>query len=241
MHYNKCMTEVARVENLRKTYQKSPSAPPVHALRDVSLAVPRGQYLAIMGPSGSGKSTLMNIIGCLDQPSAGQYFLEGEDVARLDDVALSEARGRYIGFVFQAFNLIPQLTVLENIEVPLFYQSVPPEVRRSRAEEAATRVGLGERGDHTPTELSGGQMQRVAIARALVTGPSLLLADEPTGNLDSKTGEAILQLFDELHEQGLTIIMVTHDDSVADRCQRVVRLRDGLIDTDVINQAKMLV
>lgn len=234
------MTDVARVENLRKTYQKSLSAPPVHALRDVSLNVPRGQYVAIMGPSGSGKSTLMNIIGCLDQPTDGQYFLEGEDVARLNDVQLSEARGRYIGFVFQAFNLIPQLTVLGNIEVPLFYQGVTPGERRRRAEQAAARVELSDRGNHTPTELSGGQMQRVAIARALVTQPSLLLADEPTGNLDSKTGDAILQLFDELHEQGLTIIMVTHDDSVAERCQRVVRLRDGLIDTDVMNETKMV-
>ncbi len=223
---------VARLEAVEKTYQKHRDAPPVQALRGVSVDIPRGQYVAIMGPSGSGKSTLMNIVGCLDQPTRGRYLLDGRDVAKLTDADLSRERGRRIGFVFQAFNLIPQDTVLTNVQVPLFYQGLPRSERLARAEEALRRVGLGDRMEHRPSELSGGQMQRVAIARALVNRPSLLLADEPTGNLDSKTGQAILAMFDELHAQGLTIVMVTHDDSVAQRCQRIVRLRDGLLDRD---------
>jgi len=225
------MENVAVIKDVAKVYQKG-SAPAVYALRKVSLTIPRGQYIAIMGPSGSGKSTLMNILGCLDRPTSGSYFLAGRDVAQMNDTDLSKARGEHIGFVFQAFNLIPELTVEENVQVPLFYQSVPKLESRQRAHEVLNLVGLGDRLGHRPSELSGGQQQRVAIARALITNPSILLADEPTGNLDSVTGEAILSLFDNLHRKGLTIIMVTHDDSVADRCQRVVRLKDGNIDRD---------
>lgn len=229
------MNDVAKVESLVKVYQKHKAAVPVEALAGVDFAVPRGQYVAIMGQSGSGKSTLMNVLGCLDQPTQGRYLLEGGDVASLDDESLSRMRGKHIGFVFQAFNLIPQLTVLGNVETPLFYQGIAPKRRRELAMQAVKRVELADRADHTPPQLSGGQMQRVAIARALVNSPSLLLADEPTGNLDSKTGAAILELFDELHQQGLTIIMVTHDPLVARRCQRIVTLRDGRIDSDVMN------
>ncbi|MEM1211036.1 MAG: ABC transporter ATP-binding protein [Planctomycetota bacterium] len=224
--------EVAQLIGLEKVYQKSKAAPPVRALAGVDLSIDRGSYVAIMGQSGSGKSTLMNIIGCLDRPSAGQYLLDGEDVAAMPDEDLSRVRGRKVGFVFQAFNLIPQLTVMDNVEVPLFYQGVGRRERRERSAEALTRVGLGERLEHRPTELSGGQQQRVAIARALVNRPSLLLADEPTGALDTATGDAILEMFDELHEAGLTIVMVTHDEGVADHCERVVRLKDGLMHRD---------
>ncbi|MBI1337877.1 MAG: ATP-binding cassette domain-containing protein [Phycisphaera sp.] len=225
---------VAEFDRVSKVYVKMRGAPPVHALREVSMTVPRGQYLAIMGPSGSGKSTMMNIVGCLDRPSTGRYLLDGHDVSQMTDSQISQIRGRGVGFVFQAFNLIPQLTVAQNVEVPLFYQSVPAHERHGRAVKAIERVGLSERLHHRPAQLSGGQQQRVAIARALVNEPSLLLADEPTGNLDSATGTAVLDLFDELHAQGLTIVMVTHDDEVATRCQRVVRLRDGAIESDVM-------
>ena len=226
------MNAVAQLVRAEKVYHRQGGGPPVHALRGVDLAIPRGQYLAIMGPSGSGKSTLMNILGCLDRPTAGQYLIEGQDVAQMADEDLSRVRGSRLGFVFQAFNLIPQLTVLVNVEVPLFYGGIMRHERRELAEQAIARMGLGERGDHRPAQLSGGQQQRAAIARALVNSPSLLLADEPTGNLDSTTGLSILALFDELHHQGMTIIMVTHDPSVAARCQRVVHLKDGLIDRD---------
>ncbi len=224
---------VARIVAVTKVYQKNKAAPPVHALGGVDLDIPRGQYLSIMGPSGSGKSTLMNIIGCLDRPTDGQYFLDGEDVAQMDDERLSRVRGKRLGFVFQAFNLIPQLTVLDNVVVPLFYQGVTAGERRDRAEAVLKKVELGDRLTHRPNQLSGGQMQRVAIARALVNEPSILLADEPTGNLDTKTGDAILALFDELHQGGLTIVMVTHDPEMDQRCERVVKLRDGLINEDV--------
>ena len=224
---------VARIINVTKVYQKDKAAPPVHALRGIGLDIPRGQYLSIMGPSGSGKSTLMNIIGALDRPTEGQYLLDGDDVAKMDDENLSKVRGKRLGFVFQAFNLIPQLTVLDNVVVPLFYQGVHASERRDRAEAVLNKVELGDRLTHRPSQLSGGQMQRVAIARALVNEPSLLLADEPTGNLDTKTGDAILALFDELHEQGLYIVMVTHDPAMEARCERIVRLLDGLINEDV--------
>lgn len=223
---------VAEFQSVEKAYHKGGDAPPVYALRDVSLAIHGGQYVAIMGPSGSGKSTMMNIIGCLDRPTGGRYLLDGQDVSAMNDTELSRARGRRIGFVFQAFNLIPQLTVLGNVEVPLFYQGVPAARRRELAEAAIARVGLAERGHHRPAQLSGGQQQRTAIARALVSSPTFLLADEPTGNLDSATGQNILELFDELHDQGLTIIVVTHDDHVATRCGRVIRLLDGRVDKD---------
>jgi putative ABC transport system ATP-binding protein len=193
-----------------------------------------GDYVAIMGASGSGKSTIMNILGCLDQPTDGRYLLDGEDVTTMDDETLSAFRGRTIGFVFQAFNLIPQLTVEENVSVPLFYRGVPKKQRIERARSSLDLVGLGDRLGHRPRELSGGQQQRVAIARALVGEPVVLLADEPTGNLDSSTGEAILQTFEKLHAEGLTIIMVTHDDEVSNRCERIVRLRDGEIEIDKV-------
>lgn len=223
---------VARIEQMEKVYRDSGQAPAVRALKGIDLVVPRGQYLAIMGPSGSGKSTMLNILGCLDRPTGGRYLLENQNIVDLDDQALSVFRGKHIGFIFQAFNLIPQLTVLQNVEVPLFYQGVPRHERHERASAAIAQVGLETRGHHRPSELSGGQMQRVAIARALVNRPSFLLADEPTGNLDSNTGQTILALFDDLHHQGLTIILVTHDESVAARTQRIVRLKDGLIDRD---------
>ena len=225
-------TAVAEIRQATKVYQKSKAAPPVRALAGVDLTIPRGEYVAIMGPSGSGKSTLMNIVGCLDRPTSGQYLLDGEDVARMSDEKLSRVRGRRLGFVFQAFNLIPQLNVWDNVAVPLFYQGVSAAERRERAAAALARVELGQRMEHRPSELSGGQQQRVAIARALVNDPSILLADEPTGALDSKTGEAILALFAELHEAGQTVVVITHDEEVAEHCERVVRLRDGLIDRD---------
>jgi len=223
---------VARLRGVTKVYQKHAAAPPVHALAGVDLDIPRGQYLAIMGPSGSGKSTLMNIVGCLDRPTGGAYFLDQQDVAQMDDDELSRVRGRRVGFVFQAFNLIPQLTIERNVEVPLFYQGLSNAQARERALAALDRVGLADRVGHRPAELSGGQMQRVAIARALVTEPAILLADEPTGALDSKTGQQIMAVFHQLNAQGLTIIMVTHDEHVARHCQRVVRLLDGRIDRD---------
>ena len=223
---------VAEIRGVTKVYQKSKAAPPVHALAGVDLVIPRGQYIAIMGPSGSGKSTMMNIIGCLDRPTAGQYLLDGEDVAQMSDEKLSRVRGKRLGFVFQAFNLIPQLNVQENVAVPLFYQGIGPAQRRDAAAHALSRVGLADRLDHRPSELSGGQQQRVAIARALVNEPSILLADEPTGALDTKTGDAILELFEGLHANGQTVVVITHDEEVGEHCERVVRLRDGLIDRD---------
>lgn len=205
----------------------------VDALRGVDLTIPMGQYLAIMGASGSGKSTLMNILGCLDRPTAGEYRLDGIDVESLDDERLSQVRGRRIGFVFQAFNLISELTVLENVEVPLFYQGLSRGERRARAQEKIELVGLSDRATHRPSELSGGQQQRTAIARALVSNPAILMADEPTGNLDSATGESILVVIDQLHADGLTVVLVTHDDRVAERSQRIIRLSDGLLISDL--------
>lgn len=223
---------VAELRDISKVYYKPDGSVLVEALKGVSLSIPYGQYVAIMGASGSGKSTLMNILGCLDQPTRGEYLLDGRDVAQMDDDELSRVRGKKIGFVFQAFNLISELNIVDNVQVPLFYQGVPRAERTERAIEKLNIVGLGNRLTHRPKELSGGQQQRVAIARALVNDPSVLMADEPTGNLDSRTGTAILELLDQLHGQGLTIIMVTHDERVADRCQRVVRLRDGQIESD---------
>jgi putative ABC transport system ATP-binding protein len=222
----------ARLVDIHKTYRKSRAAPPVRALDGVSLDIPTNQYLAIMGASGSGKSTMMNILGCLDRPTTGRYELDDINVAEMNDEDLSKVRGRKLGFVFQAFNLIPQLTVQQNVEVPLFYQGVHSRKRAQRSQESLARVGLSDRLSHRPAELSGGQMQRVAIARALVTRPALLLADEPTGNLDSATGQSILNLFDALHAEGLTIVVVTHGDEIAQRCQRIIRLRDGRIESD---------
>ena len=207
----------------------------VHALRGVSFDVLAGEYIAIMGPSGSGKSTLLNLLGCLDRPTSGQYILAGEDVATLNDYQLSRIRGRRIGFVFQSYNLLQQLNVLENIKVPLQYQGLIGEDANDKCRELAAKVGLGDRLYHRPTELSGGQQQRVAIARSLVNDPYFILADEATGNLDSKTTEEVLDLFEALNADGKTIIMITHEDEVAARAKRVIRLRDGLIESDKLN------
>ncbi len=229
------MPAVASVQNLSKIYRKPGTNVEVAALREVNLDIEQGEYTAIMGASGSGKSTLMNILGCLDQPTSGRYILGDTDIGSLEDDVLSEIRSRRIGFIFQNFNLIQQLTVLGNLEVPMFYLGIPAAKRRARAAELAERVGLTERLDHRPTQLSGGQQQRVCIARALVNDPLIVLADEPTGALDSKTGQAILQLFDELVASGRTIILVTHDPSVAHRCHRVIHLHDGQVQRDERN------
>jgi len=229
---------VARLIDLTKTYQKPGTTVEVQALAGVSMNIHAGEMVAIMGASGSGKSTLMNILGCLDRPTSGQFILDGEDVSGMEDDALSAFRGRRLGFIFQNFNLIAQLTVLENLEVPLFYQGVKPHIRRARAEELCRMVGLGERGHHRPVELSGGQQQRVAVARALMNDPIFLLGDEPTGNLDSKTGAAIMEMIHTLHEQGKTIVLVTHDPSVGAQCSRRVVLRDGLIVEDQRQQKR---
>ncbi|HIA71237.1 MAG TPA: ABC transporter ATP-binding protein [Phycisphaerales bacterium] len=223
---------VVKLRKIERVYFKPDGSVLVNALSGVDLDIPSGQSLAIMGASGSGKSTLMNILGCLDQPTSGTYTLDGNETAKLDDETLSKIRGQQIGFVFQSFNLIPQLTIEENIEVPLYYQRIHPNERRRRTLEMLDLVGLSNRVGHKPGELSGGQQQRAAIARALVTKPSILLADEPTGNLDSQTGSDVLKLFDELHDEGLTTIVVTHDEEVGNRCQRVIHLKDGLIDKD---------
>jgi putative ABC transport system ATP-binding protein len=221
---------VIDVRDVCKTYRIGDIA--VHALRGVSLRVDRGEYVAIMGHSGSGKSTLMNILGCLDLPSAGAYLLNGLDVCELDEDTLSDVRNRFIGFVFQSFNLIPRTRALANVELPMSYAGVPRAFRRERALAALDAVGLGERVDHVPSELSGGQQQRVAIARALVTSPALLLADEPTGNLDSASGEEVLGLFERLSSEGRTIVLITHEDEVAAHAERVIRIRDGVITAD---------
>jgi putative ABC transport system ATP-binding protein len=222
----------ARLTGIRKTYYKPDGSVLVDALRGLDLLIPRGEYIAIMGASGSGKSTLMNLLGCLDRPTAGVYELDGARVESLDDDELSRVRGQKIGFVFQAFNLISELSIAENVEIPLLYRGISASDRRERAAESLKIVGLDNRMSHRPRELSGGQQQRAAIARALVGKPAILMADEPTGNLDSQTGRAILETFEELHAKGLTLIMVTHDDKIADRCQRVVRLADGALESD---------
>ncbi|MCX7834946.1 MAG: ABC transporter ATP-binding protein [bacterium] len=204
----------------------------VQALRGVDFQVKAGEYVAIMGPSGSGKSTLMNLIGCLDTPSSGEYYLDGVDVSKMSDDELAEIRNKKIGFVFQTFNLLPRADALHNVELPLIYAGVSASERKQRAIEILNRVGLGDRIHHKPNELSGGQRQRVAIARALINNPSIILADEPTGNLDSKTGEEIMQLLDQLHSAGNTIVLVTHEDFIAAYAKRIVRLFDGQISSD---------
>ena len=223
---------VASVQNLSKIYRKPGTDIEVAALRTITLDLVQGEYTAIMGASGSGKSTLMNILGCLDQPTTGRYILGDTDISHIHDDRLSEIRSQRIGFIFQNYNLIQQLTVLENLEVPMFYLGVPPAERRKRALAMADRVGMGPRADHRPMQLSGGQQQRVCIARAMVNDPLIILADEPTGALDSKTGQQILELFDALVAVGRTIILVTHDANVANRCHRVIRLHDGLVQSD---------
>ncbi len=235
---NSCALAV-RLDRLSKTYFKPDGSVLVEALRGLDLTIPRGEYIAIMGASGSGKSTLMNLLGCLDRPTAGRYELDGIAVESLDDDALSRVRGQKIGFVFQAFNLISELSIAENVEIPLLYQGIGPAERRARAAASLRTVGLENRMSHRPHELSGGQQQRAAIARALVGNPAILMADEPTGNLDSATGTQILETFEELHANGLTLIVVTHDDRVASRCERVVRLADGDLESDRAGGARV--
>lgn len=221
---------VIRLRNISRRYSMGGEV--IHALRDVSLDIERGEYVAIMGPSGSGKSTLMNLIGCLDTPSSGQYELSDVDVSQMDDNELAEIRNEKIGFVFQTFNLLPRSTALHNVELPLIYAGIPLAARRQRTLEALDQVGLKDRVQHKPNELSGGQRQRVAVARALVTNPSIILADEPTGNLDSKTGAEIMALFEQLSNRGNTLIVVTHEESVARHAHRIIRILDGLIASD---------
>ena len=224
---------VIHVEDLAREYLMGSER--VQALRGLTLTISRNEYVAIMGPSGSGKSTFMNLIGCLDTPSGGAYWLSGQEVSRLSDDALARVRNKEIGFVFQTFNLLPRATALHNVELPLIYAGTAARERRARAEEALARVGLEHRMHHRPNELSGGQRQRVAIARALVNRPSLLLADEPTGNLDSTTSEEIMRVFGDLHREGQTIVVVTHEPSIAAHAERVVVLRDGRLDSDTRN------
>jgi putative ABC transport system ATP-binding protein len=219
-----------RLQKISRRYQMG--AETVHALREVSLEIERGEYVAIMGPSGSGKSTLMNLIGCLDSPTSGTYELNGMDVSQMDDNQLADVRNREIGFVFQTFNLLARSNAFHNVELPLIYSGVGAEERKRVALEALAQVGLADRVNHKPTELSGGQRQRVAVARALVNKPSILLADEPTGNLDSKTGTEIMALFEELARGGNTIILVTHEEEIARHARRILRIRDGLIASD---------
>jgi putative ABC transport system ATP-binding protein len=229
------MSLVIRTDAISKIYKMGSEV--IHALQSVTIEIKRGEYVAFMGPSGSGKSTLMNIIGCLDSPTDGHYVLNERDVSDLSENELAEIRNKEIGFVFQTFNLLPRATSLENVALPLIYAGVASDDRRERAQKTLENVGLGDRSHHKPNELSGGQRQRVAIARALVNNPSIILADEPTGNLDSKTSHDIMDLFQDLHNKGNTIIMVTHEDDIAHCAHRIVRLRDGLIESDSPNTA----
>ncbi|MBQ6573794.1 MAG: ABC transporter ATP-binding protein [Bacteroidales bacterium] len=222
-----------RIGDLKKFYQLGGTQ--VKALNGVSLTICRNEYVAIMGPSGSGKSTLMNILGCLDTPSGGTYVLNGTDVSRMGDGQLAQVRNNEIGFVFQSFNLLPRYTSLENVALPLIYSGVPRSERERRAREALASVGLEERMEHKPAELSGGQRQRVAVARALINNPSIILADEPTGNLDTKTSIDIMRLFEEIYRKGNTVILVTHEEDIALHARRIIRLRDGVIESDTVN------
>lgn len=225
--------EVIRIGDLKKFYQLGGTQ--VKALNGVSLTICRNEYVAIMGPSGSGKSTLMNILGCLDTPSGGTYVLNGTDVSRMGDGELAQVRNNEIGFVFQSFNLLPRYTSLENVALPLIYSGVPRSERERRAKDALVSVGLEERMEHRPAELSGGQRQRVAVARALINNPSIILADEPTGNLDTKTSIDIMRLFEEIYRKGNTVILVTHEEDIAQHARRIIRLRDGAIESDTAN------
>ncbi len=229
------MAAIVEVQDLVKNYYMGDVT--VNVLKGIGLAFDEGDFVSLMGPSGSGKSTLMNILGCLDRPTEGSYYLRDSDVARMTDNQLSEVRSTYLGFIFQAYNLLPQYTVVENIELPLVYQGVPLDARtKDRCVALAEMVGLGTRLDHRPLQLSGGQQQRVAIARALVNDPQVILADEPTGNLDSRTSVEIMQMLTELNKAGKTIIMVTHENDIAEWTRRVVRLRDGMVESDVRNE-----
>lgn len=227
------MKKIIETTQIQKTYRMGMEE--IQALKSVSITINKGEYVAFMGPSGSGKSTLMNIIGCLDTPTSGSYILADKDVSDMTENELAEIRNKEIGFVFQTFNLLPRATCLENVALPLIYAGLNKEDRSEKAFQALQSVGLDDRVNHRPNELSGGQRQRVAIARALVNDPSIILADEPTGNLDSKTSYGIMELFDELHQKGNTIIMVTHEDDIAHYAHRIVRLRDGLVESDTIN------
>lgn len=228
------MAEIIDIRHIAKIYEMGDED--VHALEDVTLTIKQNEYIAVMGPSGSGKSTLMNMLGCLDTPTSGTYLFKGENVSEMSDDDLAEIRNREIGFVFQTFNLLPRATSLHNVELPLVYSGIRSKERIARAEEALRQVGLSDRMDHKPNELSGGQRQRVAIARALVTHPSIILADEPTGNLDTKTGQDIMALFMDLWHAGNTVILVTHEEEVAQHANRIVRLRDGRIESDTVNE-----
>lgn len=221
---------IINIEHIAKIYQVGSEE--VHALRDVSVRIDKNEYVAIMGPSGSGKSTLMNMLGCLDTPTSGKYEFTGVNVSEMSDNELAKIRNKEIGFVFQTFNLLSRSDALHNVELPLIYAGIPSHERKERAAQALTDVGLGDRMHHKPNELSGGQRQRVAIARALVTKPSIILADEPTGNLDSKTGEEIMYLFNEIYEKGNTIILVTHEEYIAEHAARIIRIKDGLVESD---------
>lgn len=227
------MSNVIHIRNIIRNFQLGSET--VYVLKGIDLDIDRGDYVAIMGPSGSGKSTLMNLLGCLDTPTAGTYVLNGHDVSQLSDDQLADIRNKEIGFVFQTFNLLPRTTALDNVALPMIYAGASKKERTERAQEVLTNVGLADRMDHKPNELSGGQRQRVAVGRALVNKPSIILADEPTGNLDSKTSLEILQLFDDIHQAGNTVIVVTHEEDVAARAKRVIRLRDGIIESDVRN------
>lgn len=225
---------IIQISELGKTYVMGSEK--VHALQSITLDIKKNEYVALMGPSGSGKSTLMNLLGCLDTPTKGKYLLNGTDVSTMEDDDLAEVRNKEIGFVFQTFNLLPRLTSLDNVALPLVYSGLNKTKRREKANEALTAVNLGDRVDHRPNELSGGQRQRVAIARALVNNPAIILADEPTGNLDTKTSIEIMAILEEIHKQGNTIILVTHEPDIAEHAHRIIRLRDGLVEEDVINQ-----
>ena len=225
--------KIIHLETISKKYQVGTQV--VHALREISLDIYRGEYVAIMGASGSGKSTLMNIVGCLDTPSSGKYVLNGRDVSRLSDNQLAEIRNEEIGFIFQVFNLLPRNSALENVMLPMVYAGIRKNERKNRASATLTDVGLADRMEHKPNELSGGQRQRVAIARALVNNPSLLLADEPTGNLDSKISEEIMKLFADIHRRGNTLVMVTHEEDIAKHAHRIVKLKDGEVESDIVN------
>ncbi|MGB1121228.1 MAG: ABC transporter ATP-binding protein [Saprospiraceae bacterium] len=227
------MKPVIDITHLRKTYYMGTQT--VHALKDVSLQINRNEYVALMGPSGSGKSTLMNLLGCLDTPTDGRYVLNEQDVSVLSDAELAQIRNKEIGFVFQTFNLLPRLSSLENVALPLVYAGMSKAERLAKARSVLEAVGLGDRVDHKPNELSGGQRQRVAVARALVNDPAIILADEPTGNLDTKTSIEIMALFEKIHNSGNTVILVTHEPDIAEHAHRVIRLRDGLVETDTMN------